>query len=412
MTKASAKVSEGTQVFAYCVFADNINEYAYYRVAAKRGPEGGFAKVNDATREFPNRGAIRVLKRNLHLGSSRKGNHGVFTLEYDPNFDAMASNPNAVMYRATAIAGCGIQIVRIPFSQQETDEIGEQLKSGVHVLGEPIGKTHVLLELNDGTITGPILLRPNGESEIYHADEQSLLTLKGAWKGMSSLRVLPLEIDHHAHNFVFGELPPSEFALDLSPGAFAIKRALEFLIDQKLADGILSKNKARDLAQILSKQKPSDELKARCQKLLVQLERYQSANEECAKFIDEVVKTPVVKARLEQEASAAEERVRSSMTREISQLREKINAAKASLTTIEDEKKQAIEELQLAEQKILSAEKQFAQVEMELGKRLKAHFEKAQTDTAELLANVAILRPFFVATGEAQKPVEIGRAHV
>lgn len=402
MSKANSKSPLAAQIFAWCDYANNEEGYAVYRVVAKQNGNGGFVRVDNPGGDFPNRGTIRILRWPLNMGPSRKGNHSIFEYEDDPHYAERQSDAKAIKYRATSVTGGAIQIISLPYTESEADNLGERLKSGVHVLGEHTGRAQVIVELKDGAYVGPFVLKQDADAEIYRADEQSLLALKSGWKSAKSLHILPLQVDYQTQRFVFGELPPGDFAVDVSPTAFALKRALEYLGNLRVLDGQLTRNKARDISLSLAQIRPPDDLKARCDRLVRQLNRYDASSPLADAFLAEVLLTPVAKAKIEAATAEAVKNAKQLLEKELGPIRKQVDEARAELaqlTVKADGKRAALTE---AEAKITEAESRYSGLEKGFTEKLHLQFQKAQKDASEILATITMLRPFLGQTAVVQ----------
>lgn len=392
-----------THVFGTCVYVDSAGIFAFYRVEGTVNGDGAWKRIAHAKEQYPNRGTIRVIHSDLNVGPSRVGNIGVFNVSEDPNYDQMASAPNAAKFRAIRIVPCIFQVYPLNLSSQQTTEAAALLKSGIHALGELTTRTKLYLQLNDGVVSGPLEMKladpDNPESTLYVLDESSALAVKPAWRHLDPLQAFEVRVNQrYDATFVGPTIPAPEFYLDFAPLEFSLKKILDALHDQKILERTLTKAKRAAIAHALASIQPDSETKGRIDLVLRQLDRAAQLDHEFARLIQEVLQHPAVAARVaaavdqaKAEAAAEVARAHTPARAAVARLQKEAKLIQVRIQDLEAKKTALAFEIQA-----LEAERTTAAANID--EAIRQQFEQAAKDSVTLLSEITVLRPFLSAT--------------
>lgn len=306
---------------------------------------------------------------------------------------ALTNDPQAdLVVVEKRLARTPTEIVRVPASSTDVSKLRRCLTDGITLGFQPHLPVLVLTE--DGVVFGPIT------GDVVDTRQGSLLVPAEQlseplpmWQSLE--RLAPVEVTHEAKVRTFTsvlDLPPHDTYLDLArlPEALrAVASALGEGSDAWPTGEILAR-----VTRCLRDPTIPPKYTARAERILSSLDRVAASRESLDTLMELMRHHPTVEHELAAVRATAREEERQ-RTRQIEVVaQEQIAALEAERTRLE-------QEVQDKRAAIIQAEADLAAREVAFGTRLKSRLDAMTADPSELLASVALLRPF-LSTGFAQ----------
>jgi hypothetical protein len=389
-----SRKAENRHVLGHCVKVDAPHHCAFFEACAVEGPDGGFVPVTDGRQEFPTRGSFRVVPAELHIGMPDFGAVGCFEAEPDPNFD-VSRGRSPSLFRAIALLPEAMRlIVSVPHSVKESTEIGAELRKGIRVRHAIGTKTAVMLQLSDGIIAGPFVLKQASGSPLYLADEQTLHQPKMAWSTVTKLPLIKLGSNSTIVTVCAGKLPEPDRFVDFGPAELSLRKILNELVEQGQlkADG-LTKGKAQSLAITLAKLEPSEHIRARLEAVAGRINAAKEWDDIWNPFMETLLADPKIVALLEKEKAAA----RLDAAKELEGQQE---TARAAVTQAEQLRAQVDASIAAKKSELAGLQQQAIAAETQLADKIRTAMGQIMQESEKLIAQAAMLRPLLGGTAE------------
>jgi hypothetical protein len=389
---ASIRYEAMNPVFGTCVHADPAGVYAFFRVEGQMDDHGNFMRINQSTarRQFPNRGTVRTSR----LPANAR--YGTFTLELDPRFERQSGEHNATKFRGLPTASLLYQIIEVPEPSVGAALVGNELRSGVKLLGEITARPPIFVLFSDNVLCGPVNMKGvGGRPDYFVMDQQEWARPKPAWRNITVSNLVSVDVPNCGET-IFATLPlrdPDTY-LDFAATDFSLRKVLEAVQQCDGASAHLTNTNVRELSSVLAKITPSDDLKSRIAALGNRLSTLDIASSDFSELLQRCLSLPSVKRQIEEEASRAKKAALAELTHEQRAASETLNTKKAEianlsseLTTLSNLKTSLEAQVQNVQADIQSSQAKFAEAV--------AHAARsAENDVVGFLAQVAVLRPF------------------
>jgi len=381
------------RILAFCVRHDHEKDYSFFRVEGRWLKDGSYQRVQNASKDFPNKGAIRVFHHDLGLNDPERPQFGVFEIVLEPSFEEQAAKENAAKYRAQTCVRTIHQIVSLPFKSTEVEAIRGRLKGGIsEIIGEPRSKTLIYLKLQDGIICGPFEMKLSSTPRRHIVDELSLQHPRTAWKDSEAIKKIEVVLDRSAVSLISEPLPPHDRLIDFGPPEFALRKVLETAKQEAILNKTFTQNELRDIAEKLAKLGSAEEFKARLHLLQNSLKTLQGFKPEWEGLLQSVQKLPTVTVWLSEQVETLKQQAQADLRTQEKELISKISALTSQLertrndldTLVERNKKLAIENRDLEDAKSEATER--------LSKEVALRLNEATDNASKFLSEIAVFR--------------------
>lgn len=376
--------------------------YALVPVAAEY-VFGKLEKVPDIRGRFPNNGEVYIHERNIPEDFARLS-AGVWEVRYiERANDEDDRGDRFAHFVSMAILPAPHEIIYVGCSSEEPEVARELLLAGIplpyRLTADP------LIEFDDGVIAGPLKtsLRPEGTG--FRCSELAFTLPLKAWKKRGALDSLTFSNQSQPRTFVWQTpLPKNDFLIDLSPWQEAIRSVVKFISKEGPGSYIISKKEQDLLAEKLSAGGLPEWVAARRERILRLLQESVDTQEQLDVLMEVLLVHPKVKARFE----AEEKRVLEMGKRNLHLKEEALIKRIIDLNADEKRLNQSLEGISA---KIKEEEVRGLRQADELEQAIRARALKAKEEVGALLAEVAILQPFF-GTSVESAPTQVASSAV
>jgi hypothetical protein len=386
-------------VFGICERPDP--GYGFFHVFCEKKPDGQFARVLDAVKSYPSKGAIWVGGDHAGGCPFEYGLYGVFEI-------GDAAHGNSSRYMATRTLNEARQIVSAPYRSTDFEAVRKQLQVGVETQRQLGPKSQILLRFEDGVIAGPFDIKNRYEDNIYtgYCEDLTLQQVKRAWK---SLPVQTVKWNGATLTFHFGALPAAEFFLDYAPSEFSLKAALDHFVAQRKMEGILSVRKTRELANQLADVVVPEELRCRTSRLISTLQTISISAEELEILLQGLREHPTVKERLETEVEQAKAGALAHIQSDLAKMKNLAETERKAVAKLSEHKAELDRAVGSAQAALTELKERHASATVELTKAFDGEIAKSMANVHDTLAKVAVLKQFMGTSSPAPtEPKESG----
>lgn len=360
----------------------------FAKVIAEQKQDGYFYSVNDVSERFPNNGEI-CIPRSIVPDTYQKyvcGTWKIFHL-----MESQPENPKFCEYKARYTYSPPPEIIQISVSSDQLSLARERLTEGIH-LPYPV-LTNPFIELLDGIVVGPIKIRRFDDGLGFVCDADIFNQPLAAWTDRAIFEPIEYSKPGWIPRFFAAKLEPPqhERLLDMAPLKIALSSTLKFASKTGPGTYILNKRHREEIVDRLSSLNVPEYVECRRDTTIKLLQMSEKMGEILDSCIDDVLHYPKVQQELDRLRNDVKEKARDDLVSQekklienIDSLIQKRNYLSTEIDTLESRLVQKKEEI----------ERIINNVENTIDTRVSGIFRK----TENLLADIAILRPFLNST--------------
>jgi hypothetical protein len=358
--------------------------------------DGKLTKVADVRKRFPRNGDVYIHERNIPSDFARFS-AGLWEVKFIDT-DEQENSERFAHFVSTAVLTTPHEIVHVDCDSEEPDVAREHLLSGMHL---PYRLTSdPFLEFCDGIIVGPVRTSALPEGIGFRCPDNALEHPLRAWRSRAALEPLTLPNQSLTRTFVWNKpLPKADFYIDFSPLQDAIRSVVKFIAKEGPGTYIIPKRQQDLLAEKLSAGGMPEWVEARRERVLRLLGQSVEIPEHLEASMKVLLEHPTVKERLILEEKRAIEAGKQNLKNEEKDLNKRV----AKLGAEEKRLNQSLLEISAV---IKKEEERGLQQAEELERTIRIRALKAKEEVGALLADVAILQPFF-GTNSSPSPTPI-----
>ena len=369
----------------------------FAKVIAEQQQDGYFTPVEDAVQQFPITGDI-IIPKNIVPETYQRyccGTWEVYSLK-----EALPGSVRYCQFKAKDTYAPPHEIIKIPAFSDQIGYARDLLIKGIYLPFPILAKPYI--EFLDGIIVGPLEFQQMEGGRGFICDPDIFNHLLTAWTDRRILEPIEYSKPGFLSRFFTANLEPpqTERLIDMAPLKVALSSTLKFACKTGAGSYILNKRQRDEIIERISCLGVPAYVECRRDTTIKLLEMSRETGELLDECIDEILHYPKVQEELEQ--------LRNNVKREaLNELNDKEQSLIASIALLTQKKNDLMAEIDSLEyrsiQKKRDMEKTIGKVENEINTRISGAFEKVEN----LLADVAILRPFLNSTTDAADIDEI-----
>lgn len=328
--------------------------------------------LTDPKEQFPERGSV-FLSQDFWIPP--EGQAAVWRVA------ANQSDEHTAKYRVISRGRAGPkEILSVPYPSSEPDRIREYLIEGIRLRYVP--NSEVLIELRDGVVIGPVradLTRAHN-LRAFFCSEDAFHDPLGRWENASELE--PIDVVYHGERRRFTsflELPSAGDAYDLAAFETKVEIVLRFLA----REGVLkemTRVQIDAVSELLRDVRVPQRVAARAEEVLTAASNAVLMDAQVARIVDGLLETSQVKVAFERERA----RARRNEIQRLESERADVYSAVEDLRNERDRLEREVEKRRLEADRVSDV----------LVHAIEERVRIAQDDATDLLATVAVLRPF------------------
>ena len=350
--------------------------------------DGKLTKVPDVRKRFPRNGEVYIHERNIP-GDFGRSSAGLWEVKFIDT-DEQENSERFAHFVSTGVLLAPHEIVHIDCDSEEPDVARELLLRGVHL---PYRLTSdPFLEFGDGIIVGPVRTSALPDGVGFRCPENALEHPLRGWRSRAALEPLVLPNQSQTRSFVWKKpFPKADLYIDFAPLQDAIRSVVRFIAKEGPGTYVIPKRQQDLLAEKLSAVGMPEWVDARRDRVLRLLGQSGEIPAQLEASMKVLLELPTVKERLILEEKRAIEAGKQNLRNEEKELNKRV----AKLSAEEKRLHQNLLEISAG---IKKEEERGLQQAEELEQTIRNRTLKAKEEVGALLADVAILQPFFGTT--------------